>query len=416
MKSILTVVKYTLKILLRNKGFLFFIFILPLLATIILNIQHIADEPILEDSDKIYSMDDMSERLCYMVTGMALPIKIYDETDGLGREVAKDLANQGIYQVFYVQVKEESQEEVEKSIQTSLEEDRVGGVIHIKSNLLEELREGSLKTSIVHYTSDSDPRMKQLEQSLSNLLGNYMQLAADTQEGNLVEQIEMIRTQYPEGKEVLIEDASSLALTQDQEEQSRNIGYFISIASISFLFVGVLIVDTIIQERHYKVFSRMQLTQLRPYEYIGAKYLVAVVSVFAELGVFAFCLRFLVKREYAIDNWKILLILLMVGITFSTLSMFVGIVANNVMNTCYIVFSIWSITSLLGGAYFDLSAAGPTMKGLSNLMPQKWALTVTKMMMQGQSKAYAVLLIAMLAYIVINSVLSVVGTVKTVQD
>lgn len=418
MSGILVIVKQTVRLLLRNKGFLCCLFLVPILSALLLNVKDNSDEEVVADQYQVYDMKEMSERICYSAISTKLPVKIYDSTeDGMGMELAKELAKAGLFQVFHCDTTAQTEEAIDKDVRRCSQNDKVGGILVIGSNLSEELRAGKLSNGIVFYNSKMDERTELLEATISQILGSYTQIAAgvDAKDDLLVKIQENVQA-IPSATEVSVTIQTEDTLSYDQVNQMSRIGYLVAILTISFLFCGVMISDTVIKERQYKVFSRILLSDLSSVQYIIAKYIVSVITVLIQTGVIAIALKLIVNQEYAITKLQLVIILMALGFIFNTLSLCIGILCNNVMNTNYIAFVIWSVSCLLSGCYFDLSNAGTTFQNVAKLMPEKWALISIKRMMLGQSGAYSVLLVATLAFLIIIGSFSVIGTMRSMQD
>ena len=71
------------------------------------------------------------------------------------------------------------------------------------------------------------------------------------------------------------------------------------------------------------------------------------------------------------------------------------------MSSNYAVFAIWSISALLAGLYFPLDDTTKALKMLSYLMPQKWFVDGTKLLLVNDNSAYSMLLCVTVAYLVV---------------
>ena len=78
----IALVKMSLKLLLRNKGFLFFLIVTPILSTVILSIK--MDHTVYSDnSDKelVMELSDYAEKAVYVGDTSACIIKVYDASN-----------------------------------------------------------------------------------------------------------------------------------------------------------------------------------------------------------------------------------------------------------------------------------------------------------------------------------------------
>lgn len=419
MREVMVLVRNTVKLLLRNKAFLMFLVVIPIGAALLLNIKDWSDEKILGDQQQVYLMHDMTERICYDAKQSMLPVKVYDSTNSsVGMTLAEQLAEAGIFQVFYCNTADEGVKEIESSIDRTVKNDRLGAVIYLTAEFLPELNEGKMKTGIRLYNADTDERNELLEHTLQQIVGSYIGEAAQITEGtDLNQALAQAKSSRPSLKQVIISPmAEEAKLNYAQNNQLHRIGYVLAIVTISFLFSGVIIADTVIQERQYKVFHRIQLSEVTPLQYVASKYIVCLVTVLLQCGVTALALNALVSQEYAISKGQMLLVIGITGLVFNTFSLCVGILCNNVMNTNYLAFVIWAVTSMLSGCYFDLSDAGKTIQGLSNLMPQKWALDSVSRIILGQQAPYHMLFIAAAAFLLMIGTGAILGTRNSLKE
>jgi ABC-2 type transport system permease protein len=418
MREIMILVKHTIRLLLRNKGFLFFLVILPTFSVLLLNIKDYSEDEIVSDTKGIYEMKTMSERICYDAKPTMLAVKVYDSTgDGLGITFSEELAKAGIFQVFYCDSSAESEELIQKDIDHTTQNDRVGAILYLTSGFFDDLKSGILDSGFYFYDSKQDDRTKLLYTTLQQIVGTYETFAAGVPDSKaLVEVLNAQEESELSLQMVNLESNKYANLSYDQEQQVRRIGYSLAMLTISFLFTGVMIGDTVIKERQYKVFSRIKLTEITPLQYILSKYIVCVISAVLQTGIIAIELNCFVHEEYAISKVSLMIIIGILGLIFNTLSLCIGILSNNVMNTNYLAFTVWSVSCMLSGCYFDLSDAGPTIIGISNFMPQKWGLDSVRMLMTGQPGAFPLLLVAAAAFLIVIGVGGVAGTMRSLQD
>ena len=96
-----------------------------------------------------------------------------------------------------------------------------------------------------------------------------------------------------------------------------------------------------------------------------------------------------------------LVVIFLLGLIFSTLSLLLGVVLGDIMSANYAVFAIWSISALLAGLYFPLDDTTKALKALSYLMPQRWFMDASELLLVGDKSAYSMLLCVTMAYLII---------------
>ena len=125
-----------------------------------------------------------------------------------------------------------------------------------------------------------------------------------------------------------------------------------------------------------------------------------VISVMQTL-VLAVCLSLIPKLDVGINSISFLAEIFLLGLIFSTLSLLLGVILGDVMSSNYAVFAIWSISALLAGLYFPLDDTTKALKTLSYLMPQRWFMDASELLLVGDKSAYAMLLCVTAAYLIV---------------
>ena len=89
----------------------------------------------------------------------------------------------------------------------------------------------------------------------------------------------------------------------------------------------------------------------------------------------------------------------MLGLIFSSVSMLLGILIGDVMSANVAAFSVWCLSALLSGLYFPLDDVSDLIRLLGSLMPQKWFLNASEMIIQGDNSAFVMVLCITIAYL-----------------
>ena len=105
--------------------------------------------------------------------------------------------------------------------------------------------------------------------------------------------------------------------------------------------------------------------------------------------------------DFGISKLSFLGIIFLLGLIFSAVSFLLGILLGDVMSANYAVFSLWSISALLAGLYFPLDSTSAVLKAISYLMPQKWFLKASEMLLVGDKGAYSMVLYVTVAYLIV---------------
>ena len=117
----------------------------------------------------------------------------------------------------------------------------------------------------------------------------------------------------------------SVELTEKQINQHTQIGYAFAFITLGFLFCGVCVAHSVIEEQNNKVFTRIILTKLTAKEYFISKFVVALIISVMQTFVLAVCLLFIPGLDIGMSIITFLVIIFPLGLIFSTLSLLLGV-------------------------------------------------------------------------------------------
>ena len=153
----------------------------------------------------------------------------------------------------------------------------------------------------------------------------------------------------------------------------------------------------------------MMLSKMKSRDYFLVKFVVAFLICVMQTLVLGVCLYAMIGLDLGINILVFLLVIFLLGLIFSTLSMFLGVILGDVMSSNYAMFTIWSISALLAGLYFPLNDTTAALKTISYLMPQKWFMDASELLLVGDKSAYSMLLYVTVAYLVVIITVGGVG-------
>ncbi len=401
----IALVKMSLKLLLRNKGFLFFLIVTPILSTVILSIK--MDHAVYGDtSDKevILELKDHTEKAVYVGDTSACIIKVYDASNSeLSEYVLNQIAGTGMFSVCRADVSGLTEAEIDENAKRDAFDDRAGMLLYLKEGFDEALLAGNWEQGIKLYAVSDDERQELFVTELTDLFAGIKQVQSIA--GNdvtaILKILTEIRDKLPEKTVVNFAGREAVALTEKQINQRTQIGYAFAFVTLGFLFCGVCVAHSVIEEQNNKVFTRIMLTRLSGRDYFVSKFVVAFVISLMQTFVLAVCLSFIPGLDVGMDIISFLLIIFLLGLIFSTLSLLLGVVLGDVMSSNYAVFAIWSISALLAGLYFPLDDTTKALKTLSYLMPQRWFMDASELLLTGDKSAYYMILCVTAAYLTV---------------
>lgn len=369
--------KSSSKLLLRGKGFLVIGILIPFVATLLINIWSSVNE--LERTDSVYELPQMDAQMAYLVNFNCLPVKIYDRANNdESKRLCEKLTDAGMFQIFRVDCSNNSMEEIMDSAAQSALNDKVGAIL-----ILEETFEDSKLFNI-----GEDARFSLFQDTLKLCIQNL------SEENKASPRVTYV-----------------IANSGDDVNyyKTRDFSYCIAIATIAFIFGGVLILGTIMTEKQDHVYSRILLTTATKTSYILSKIILVLGLSLIQSSVMTIGFVFFVKADIGISVWEFACILFLQGIIFNLLSVCAGLFCNSMSGAAFLAFTMWSMSALMAGTYFDISGASDLYKKVALLMPQRWALLTATKFQNADYSAYPMIFSVTAAYIIVILVVGILG-------
>ena len=365
------------KILLRSGGFLIIGILIPLAATLLINIWSGADT--MERIDSVYELPHMDTQMAYLVNFNCLPVKVYDHADNKeSRELCYKLVEAGMFQIFRVKCSDYSMDEIMDSATESALNDKVGAVL-----ILEE----TMEDSKLFYIGEDD-RFLLFQYALKLCFENPYEENGD----------------LPKVTYVTANSGDDV-----NYYKTREFSYCVAIASIAFIFGGVLILGTTMTEKQDHVYSRIMLTTATKTSYIMSKIILILGLSFIQTSVMTISFVFFVKADIGISVLQFACILFLQGMIFNLLSVCAGLFCNSMPAAAFLAFTMWSISALMAGTYFDISGASDLYKKVALLMPQRWALLAATKFQNTDHSAYPMIFCVTAAYLLVILVVGILG-------
>ncbi|MCH5258069.1 MAG: ABC transporter permease [Lachnospiraceae bacterium] len=369
--------KSSSKLLLRSGGFIIIGILIPLAATLLINIWSGADR--MERVDSVYELPHMDTQMAYLVNFNCLPVKVYDHTDNdESRGMCLRLAEAGIFQIFRVECSGYSMDEIMDSASESALNDKVGAIL-----ILEE----TMEDSKLFYIGE-DARFSLFRDTLKLCFRNPHEENVDSPKVTYVTANSGDDVNY---------------------YKIREFSYCIAIASIAFIFGGVLILGTTMTEKQDHVYSRIMLTTATRTSYILSKIILILGLSFIQSSVMTISFVFFVNADIGISVLQFACILFLQGIIFNLLSVCAGLFCNSMSAAAFLAFTMWSISALMAGTYFDISGASDLYKKVALLMPQRWALLAATRFQNSDYSAYPMIFCVTAAYLLVILVVGILG-------
>ncbi len=406
-------IKMGIKLLLRNKVFLFFLLVIPVFPAYILHIK--MDYSFYSEGPKketVLELKSYEDKAVYAGETSTCIVKVYDASKSdLSEYILHQMTECGMFSICRADVCSLTETEVHQIAERDAFNDRAGMLLYLKTNFDEAVLSGEWEEGIKSYIVSEDERQNIFITELKELLIRIKQVQStvgnDT--GLILEVLEAVQKELPQKRLVNFAGKDEIVLTQQQTNQKAQIGYAFAIITLGFLFCGVCVAHSVIEEQNNKVFTRIMLTEMNGQKYFLSKFVLTLIISLLQTGVLAVCLICMKTLDVGMSLPSFLLIIFLLGLIFSTISLLFGVIIGDVMSSNYAVFSIWSISALLAGLYFPLDDTTKALKTLSYLMPQKWFMDASELLLAGDKSAYSMVLCVTVAYLIV--IISVGGVV-----
>ncbi len=411
MKSFWTMLKMNIRLLLRNKGFMFFLIFAPVLSTMILGLKNNAVNYEEEGArERIIELDNPGDRAVYKGDTMAFIVKVYDAAKTeLSEYVLEELAKTGMFSVCRTDVRDMTEQEILEQAKKDAFDDRAGILLYLKRDFDKGVLAENYEEALLLYEVSEDERQALFENDLQAVLMRIAMLkeAPGMDEKTICNFLSRVEKDIPEKQIVSLSGKDDIPLNEEQNACCARIGYALAIITLGFLFCGVCVAHTVIEERANKVYIRVMLSGTGQGKYLAAKLAMTVLISGMQTFLLGICLEVAGNFNFGIDKFVFLAGIFLLGLIFSVISLCLGVLLGNVMGANYVVFALWSISGLLAGLYFSLNETTPLLKAIAYLMPQKWFMRAAEMMLWGDKSAYSMVLCITAAYLI--AVMSICG-------
>lgn len=416
MSHFLELIKINTKLLLRNKGFLFFLLITPIVSVFIMTIRTDSSSFYKETEQErgIQELSGPEDKVVYLNdwSVSAYSVKVYDGAGSeLSEYILQEMADTSMFSIYRQDAGKMTEEEVLEQAKKDAFNDRMGTILYLKPEFDQAVMSGNWEEAVLFYQVSEDERWELWEEAFTNELTAIYQVAQGmgAEETQVLSVLQSIEDNMPAKEIVSLDGKSEISLNTEQNAKKNLAGYAYAIITLGFLFCGVCVAYTVIEERENKVYTRIMLSKVGRYGYLLSKLVMSVLISLLQTGVMAVCMFVVRDMDFGIAKPSFLLFILLLGLIFNVLSMGVGILIGDVMGANYAVFAIWSVSALLAGLYFPIEGSSAVIKCISYLMPQRWFMKGTEMLMVGDQTAYPMILCITLAYLIVILCVGVVG-------
>lgn len=396
----ITMIKTSLKLLLRTKAFWFFLILTPVLSTLVLKSKFDSSAAYVQkDNGEIIELAGPEEKVAYNGSGTGeYLIKVYDASASERSEaVLLNLARSGMYLVCRADLSKEKDPFTKEFLEYHLKqdgfEDRMGAAIYIYPGFETAGSAEEMAAELKVYALSEDERTDLLISDLEFLLGGCASFGdsfTDSLE-TVYEHKSVIRVSGKEG--------SNLSITE--VNQKTQIGYSFAFLTLGFLFCGIFVAHTSIKEQKNGVLTRIGLTKSGPVQYFAAKFVTTFLVSCMVTAVMGVCTLIMTREDLGMSHGKYLVMIFLLGLIFSSVSMLIGTLMGDVMGSNVAAFFVWCMSALLSGLYFPLDDVSDLIRLLGSLMPQKWFLKASELIITGDNSGLFMVLYITAAYLLV---------------
>ena len=250
---------------------------------------------------------------------------------------------------------------------TELIDKQISAIIEIPKDFYTKASIGNVD-KIVITTLDDYENVGFLQVYLNNYMSS-IQILSDSADGNR-EVFDQLLSEY---KKEEIKITQSAAQTIDKKELADKAGFINSIGFfLMFIFaISIILVYMIIDDRLTGILSRIQVTPVKPVQYIiGSAIFGILISV---LMITIYCVYIKVVDVTIGVPFPILVFFMGLFSLFTicfSIAVALSLKTKNAVTSVVIGFS--TIGCILGGAYFPLELAPQSLQNLARILPQFW--------------------------------------------
>lgn len=405
------IIKTTCKLLFRNPGFWFFLLITPAISSFILLLQQKnlgAYE--ITNAYEVVELDSASEKVAYFGGKGKFVVKVYDASETeLSEYLIDKLTASGAFLVCRAKVPGMTKTEADARAKIDGTDDRMGAALFLGRSFDGEALAGTPGDGMAVYILSEDERIALLDNELHMIIGQIKTASGIVGSADAATYLAEAGSRLPVMKVVTVAGGNERNLTNEQMDQKALMGYAFAILTLGFVFGGIFIAHTVISEQKDMVLTRIRLSDVSEREYFAAKFVCGVLVSALLTAVMGACSFMISTEKIGMDRGSFLVMIFLLGVIFCSMSLLFGMLLGNVYSANVAAFTLWSMSSLLSGLYFPLDSAAKTVKTISYMMPQKWFMEATEMLMIRDNKVYFLLLCVTMAYMIITLSLGSVG-------
>jgi ABC-2 type transport system permease protein len=147
----------------------------------------------------------------------------------------------------------------------------------------------------------------------------------------------------------------------------NSVGFFLMFVFSISIFLSFQALD----DRIYGVFDRIQITPVKPAQYILGAGTLGLLTSFLEVGIYCTYIK-IMKISIGVPFWLAVLFMSLFSVFTVCFSLMTALAVRSKNTITSIVIGFSTIGCILGGAYFPISMSPESLQNLARLLPQFW--------------------------------------------
>ena len=316
MKSI---INSTIKLLFRNAGFWFFMIVTPILSTLILKVEqtNLSSYELNGSAaaSSVVEIESADEKVAYYSGKGRYVIKVYDACGSeLSEYMLSKMTESGAFLVCRVKVPGMTKEELDERISLDAEKDRLGAALFLGKDFDAEAAAGAVKDGMKVFILSEDERKSLMNSELTMILGQIRSAAQGG--GDILGTLKSMNDNLPKKTVETLAAKDEIGLTNEQIDQRTLIGYAFAFMTLGFVFAGIFIAHTAINEKKDMVLTRIRLTRLSNAQYFTAKFISGAIVSALLTTIMAGCSFLISEEKLGIDRLSFVVMIFLLGLIF----------------------------------------------------------------------------------------------------
>ena len=258
-------------------------------------------------------------------------------------------------------------------LSTELIDKNISVIIEIPEDFYEQFATGNKQS--VTITSLEDYENAAFIQVYINNYFSSINILSDSAGGNR-ETFDQLLTDY---KQEHIQLKQSAAQENDEKSLSAREGFINSIGFyLMFIFsISIMLSFMILDDRLSGVYSRIQVTPVKPIQYIIGSGIFGLILCLIQIGLYCGYIYF-VDLQIGIPMWILVMLMSLFSLFTISFTIAISLAFESKNAIASIIMGFSTIGCILGGAYFPLDTSPKTLQNLARVLPQYWFMDVLR--------------------------------------